>query len=304
MNRNIDLPHAVFLASTVIVGLSVFFIFGFLFMTAAPVLEQEGIGFIIGTEWNYETHTYGILNFIAGTLALTAVTLVLAVPLSLFTAIFLAEWAPAWLEQIMRPPIEMLVGIPSVVYGLFGFFFLEKVFRYHVDPAISGTLGQFIPIFHDPAPHTGLGILLASTILAIMILPTVTALSQEAMMGVSREWKEGSLAIGATKWQTIRRVVVPAAMPGIITAIILGIMRAVGETMAVLMLMGGKEHIPTSILDGGTAMTSKIIADIGYYASFGEPRAALFAIGGIIFLMEILFVAAARAIGKHYTKTR
>jgi len=304
MYRNIDIPHAVFLASTVIVGLSVCLIFGFIFVTAAPVLEKEGINFILGTEWDYDAHVYGIFNFIAGTLALTAVTMVLAVPLSLFTAIFLAEWAPAWLERIMRPPIEMLVGIPSVVYGLFGFFFLEKVFRYYINPAISGTLGQIIPIFHDPTPYTGKGILLASTILAIMILPTVTVLSQEAMMGISREWKEGSFALGATKWQTIRRVVLPAAMPGIITAIILGIMRAVGETMAVLMLMGGQEHVPTSILDSGTAMTSKIIADIGYYASFGEPRAALFAIGGVIFLMEILFVAAARGIGAWYVRGR
>lgn len=295
-----DWPKTVFQASTILVVLSVFLIFGFLLMTAAPVLEKEGIGFITGTEWNYKTGTYGIANFIAGTLLLTAMTMVMAFPLSLFTAIFLAEWAPAWLERLMRPPIEMLVGIPSVVYGIFGFYFLEPIFRNTIEPGIDATLGQVIPLFRDVHPIDGFGYPLAATVLSIMILPTVCALSQEAIKAVPQEYREGSLAVGATKWQTIRNIVLPAAFSGILTAFILGVMRAIGETMAVLMLMGGNAHMPGSFLDTGKVMTSKIIADIGYYVSFDEPRSALFALGVCIFAIEIIFVALARLIGSRY----
>ena len=182
---------------------------------------------------------------------MTAVTMAIAVPVGVLTAIYLAEWAPRWMEGILRPLIELLVGIPSVVYGIFGFFILEKFFQRYIDPAISGTLGKLIPFLHDTSPTDGSGFLLASSVLAIMILPTIIAISQEAMQAVHAEHREGSLALGATKWETIKHVVIPIAFPGIVTAIILGMMRAMGETMAVVMLIGNTAKIPGSVFDTG-----------------------------------------------------
>lgn len=300
MDRNSTLPGKAFLASTIFTGFIVLFLIGFVFYTAAPVLGKEGIGFVTGTTWSYENHQYGIGLFIAGTLILTAVTMVIAFPLGIFTAIFLAEWAPVWLERIMRPSIELLVGIPSVVYGIFGFFVLENIFQDYVDPFIDGTLG-FIPIFRDTHPSSGSGVLLASTVLAIMILPTIVTLSQEAMRAVPQDYREASYALGATKWETIKKVVIPTAISGIITGVVLGLMRAMGETMAVVMLLGNSAHVPVSILDTGYAMTSKILNDIGFYCMFPEPLSALFAIGAVLFVIEMVFVAVIRYIGSNNT---
>lgn len=303
MPRDIDLPHAVFLVSALFTGLIVILIFGFIFHTAAPVLMKEGLGFLTGNEWNYDTSEYGILTFLCGTLIMTAVTMLLACPVGIATAIYLAEWAPGWLEKLIGTMIELLVGIPSVIFGIFGFFILEPIFRTRINPFIDQTLG-FLPIFRMGNPDTGLGVLLASTVLAIMVLPTIVALSKEAMEQVPSSYREGSYSVGATQWETIRFMIIPVAMPGIVTAIILALMRAMGETMAVVMLLGATNRIPTSILDTGNAMTSKILTDIGYYLSFPEPTSALFAIGGVLFLIEIVMVALARFISRRITVTR
>jgi phosphate transport system permease protein len=135
-----------------------------------------------------------------------------------------------------------------------------------------------------------------------MILPTIAAISQESIRSIPDSYREASLALGATKWQTIKKVVIPAALPGIVTGCILGMMRAMGETMAVVMVMGNSQHIPSSILDTGFAMTSKILSDIGYYFAQPEPRAALFGIAVVLFLMEMGFVALARAISASAAK--
>lgn len=295
MDRHSKTPRRLFLAATLLTAIIVIFLIGFVFCTAAPVLGKEGPGFITGSKWEYNEE-YGIAIFLVGTLLLTAVTLVIAVPLGIFTAIFLAEWAPVWLERIMRPCIELLVGIPSVVYGIFGFFILENIFQHQINPFIDSTLGTFIPIFRNTTPQTGLGILLASTVLAIMILPTIVALSQEAMKAVPNDYREASFALGATKWETIKNVVIPASLMGITTGVILGLMRAMGETMAVVMLIGGNDNMPESILGTGSAMTSKILNDIGFYCMFPEPMSALFAIAAVLFVMEMAFVAIIRIV--------
>ncbi len=290
------LPHLLLLTCVLTTAAITLFFIAFIFKTALPVFESEGLGFITGTKWSYTDQVYGIRIFIIGTLVMTAVTLLLAVPVSIFTAIFLSEFAPVRVAGIMRPTIELLVGIPSVVYGIFGLFVLENIFQDTIDPFLSGTLG-FIPIFHDPSPNSGTGVLLASTILAVMVLPTIIALSEDAMRAVPNEYKEASFALGATHWETIRKVVLPTASGGILAATILGMMRAMGETMAIVMLLGNSAHIPSSVLDTGYAMTSKILNDIGYYCAMDEPRSALFGIAAVLFAMEILFVAAARKIG-------
>jgi phosphate transport system permease protein len=291
------LPHILLLTCVLATAAITIFFIAFIFKTAFPVFESQGLGFITGTKWSYSEQVYGIRIFIIGTLAMTGVTLLLAVPVSVFTAIFLSEFAPVRVAGIMRPMVELLVGIPSVVYGIFGLFVLENIFQHHIDPFLSGTLGLFIPFFHDPSPNSGSGVLLASTILAVMILPTIIALSEDAMRAVPFEYKEASFALGATHWETIRKVVLPTASGGILAATVLGMMRAMGETMAIVMLLGNSQKIPSSVLDTGYAMTSKILNDIGYYCAMDEPRSALFGIAAVLFAMEILFVAAARKIG-------
>jgi phosphate transport system permease protein len=295
MKKHIDLPKGIFFAIAGITAFLVFVIIGFLLYTAAPVLEMSGIGFITSSVWDYNTNQYGIFIFLIDTILVTALTLALAVPVGLLTAMYLAEWAPAWMEKVLRPLVELLVGIPSVVYGFFGLFILSNFFLSYLNPFVDRVLG-FIPIFRNVRPDTHAGLLLTATILAVMVIPTIVALSQDAMRGVPDEYREASIALGATRWETVRNVVIPSAFPGIVTAVILAMMRAIGETMAVVMLMGNVTKIPASIFDVGYPMTAKILNDIMYYVAFPEPRAALFGIAVVIFLLEILAVAGVRLI--------
>jgi phosphate transport system permease protein len=291
-----DVPGLIFLICSIITISIIVFVVGFVFYTALPTFQREGLNFIFGSDWDYNQNQYGALVFIGGTIALTVVTIAIACPLSILTAIFLAEYSPARVTKILRPMIELLVGIPSVVYGIFGLFVLQSMFKHNINPGVSSVLG-FIPILRNLQPYTGTGLLLASVILSIMILPTITSLSIEAIYSVPREYKEASISLGATKWETIKKTVLPIASPGIISAIVLGIMRAMGETMAVVMLFGSQMHIPGSLFDTGYAMTSKILNDIGYWVAVPTARSALFGLAAVLIFFEVITVAAARIIG-------
>jgi len=288
-------PEIVIFGIAGITACSVLLIMGFIGATAAPVLMKEGLGFLTGTVWNFESGSYGIVIYFLGTLVLALLTLVLAIPLGLLTAVYLAEWAPARLEQVLRPAIELLVGIPSVVFGIFALFVLEPFFRDFVDPAIANTLGV-IPWFHNDMPQSGATVLLAACVLAIMVMPTIVVLSQEAMKSVPQGMKEASLALGATRWETMRGIVFPVAFPGIVTGIILALMRAMGETMAVAMILGGTSQIPSSVLGSAYPMTVKILNDINFWIAMDEPRSALFGIAFVLLILEIGFVGIIRAI--------
>lgn len=290
MNRRPDFHNYLFLFCSVVTALSVITIIGFIFITAAPALIHEGPGILVGSTWDYPSLQYGAWSFIAATLMVTAATLVLAVPLGLATAIFLSEWAPPWLDQTLMTLIELLVGIPSVVYGIFGFYVLRGYFENSVNPFIGNTFG-FIPLLRE-GNNIGLGIPLASTVLAIMILPTIVALSREAMRGVPAELREGSAALGATRWETIRHLVLPASFSGTITGVIMGTMRAMGETMAVVMLIGNVSSTPTSFLSMGEPLTAKILLDIENYLTDSVATSALFALAAVLLIMEIAFIAA------------
>lgn len=289
------------LAQTIFFGCAAFtafitlFFIGFIVYTALPVFESQGLNFLFGSTWDYSKGIYGMRVFLMGTLIMIVVTMILAVPVSIFTAIYIAEYASRAVTSIMRPMIELLVGIPSVVYGIFGLFVLENIFQYHIDPFLDSTLG-FIPIFQDLGVN-GTGVLLASTVLAVMVLPTITTITEDSIRSVPYSYREASFAMGATHWQTIKNVVLPAASKGVLLGTVLGMMRAMGETMAIVMLLGNSNKIPGSILDTGYAMTSKILNDIGYYVSQEEPRSALFGIAAVLFLLEIMFVGIARKIG-------
>jgi phosphate transport system permease protein len=181
-----------------------------------------------------------------------------------------------------------------VVFGLFGFFVLRDYFANTINPTISRILG-WIPFFRDVNPGSGTGILLAATILSVMTLPTIVALSQEAIRSVPSDYREASLALGATKWETIRHVILPSAFAGIITSIVLAMMRAIGETMAVVMVLGNLPQVPGSILGEGYAMTSKILNDIAYVLVDPEQLSATFGIALVLFVIEIGMVAFVRA---------
>jgi phosphate transport system permease protein len=297
MNISEFAPKSVFTLCTILTAFVTLFFVGFVFYTAYPTFESQGlVNFITGDRWSYDDHVFGIRMYLGGTLMLTLVTLVLSVPVGLLTAIFLSEFASARVAATLRPLIELLVGIPSVVYGIFGLFVLAPIFASHVAPFTVSVLG-FIPFFSSTGDPRGVGLALASTVLAIMILPTIISVSEDSIRSVGFEYREASFSLGATHWETISRVVLPAASKGIIAAVILGMMRAMGETMAIVMLFGGAQEIPTMLFDPGMAMTNKILADVGFKIHLEEARSAIFAVAAVLFAAEILFVGLARAIG-------
>ncbi|APH39748.1 phosphate ABC transporter permease subunit PstC [Methanohalophilus halophilus] len=292
-----DLPHVTFLLCGILTALITIFFIGFIFQNAYPTFENQGlINFLTGNKWSYTDGVYGVRIFLLGTIIITFLTMIMAVPLGIFTAIYLAEYASEKTANMIRPFVELLVGIPSVVYGIFGFLILSNLFREYIEPAISNNLG-FISIFYDTSPTSGTSILLASTILTIMILPTIVSISEYAMRSVPKEYSQGSFAMGTTHWETIRNIVLPTASGGIYSSIILGMMRAMGETMAVVMVVGILTKVPNSIFSGGYPMTSKILNDIGYHVAIPEHKSALCAVAAVLFALEILFVAIARKMG-------
>jgi phosphate transport system permease protein len=255
-------------------------IIGFIFQQGFPAMEQVGIlKFIFGFDWSPSNDQYGVFTMIVGSLGITFLSLLFAVPLSLLCAIFLAEIAPNVMRRILKPVIETLAGIPSVVYGFFGLIVL-------------------VPIMREQFGGTGFSMLTASLILTVMVLPTIISISEDALRSIPVEYKEASLALGATHWQTIKNVIFPAAIPGIITAVILGMGRAIGETLAVIMVAGNVTQIPNSIFDPVRALTSNIALEMGY--ATGLHYNALFATGIVLFVMIIILLVIANYF--HYKK--
>jgi phosphate transport system permease protein len=228
--------------------------------------------------------TYGILPFIVGTFLTTGIAIMIAAPLGLGCAIFLAEFCPKRLRYILRPIYELLAGIPSVIYGLWGYLTFGPFIADHLYPLITSSLGRYIGFF-SATSNIGKDILTASIVLSIMIVPIIITLSEDAIRVVRRDLKEGSLALGATRWQTMRHVILPEAKSGVVTSIILGTGRAIGETMAVLMIMGASAQIPTSIFDSGGTMTTVIAGTFGWSFTSELTRHALFAVAIILFIL-------------------
>jgi phosphate transport system permease protein len=231
--------------------------------------------------------TYGILPFIIGTFITTCIAILIAAPLGLGCAIFLAEYCPKKLRLILRPMYELLAGIPSVIYGLWGFLTFGPLLAHHIYPLLTNTLGQYIGIF-SATSNIGEDVLTASIVLSIMILPIIITLSEDSIRVVRHELKEGSLALGATRWQTMRRVILPEAKSGVVTSIILATGRAIGETMAVLMIVGAFSKVPSSLFDSTGTMTTVIAGTLGWSFTNDLTRHALFAIGIILFIMVFI----------------
>jgi phosphate transport system permease protein len=262
-----------------------------LFMASRETIAQDGFGFITSTEWNPALGggTFGALPFIFGTLVTSTIALVIAVPISLGIAIFLAELAPDWLRGPASFLVELLAAVPSVIYGLWGFFVLRPVMLSTVEPALGKAFG-FLPLFQGPS--FGNDILLASMVLAIMILPTISSVSREVLRAVPNVYREGALALGATRWEAIRSVVLPQARSGVTGAVILGLGRALGETMAVTMLIGNKPQIASSLFAPGATMASIIANE--YPEAHGRQLSALTEIGLLLFVLTLALNIVAR----------
>jgi phosphate transport system permease protein len=252
--------------------------------------QKFGLDFVTGQTWDPVAGIFGALPFIVGTILAASFAVVVAAPIGILTAIFLSELAPRRVATPLTFMIELLAAIPSVVIGLWGVFILAPFLRDTVEAWIVSVFG-WIPFLGGPA-H-GIGLFAASTILAIMILPTIVTISREVIQAVPGSQREAMFALGATRWETIRRVVVPFARSGIIGAIILGLGRALGETLAVTMVIGNRDAIPSSLFDQTQTIASKIATSFSE-ASVGIETSSLIALGLVLLVLTILLNVVAR----------
>jgi phosphate transport system permease protein len=244
----------------------------FILREGLPAFSKIGaFDFIFGNVWRPGIDQYGILSMIVGSIAVTIVSMIMAVPLGIACAILLAEVAPSKVRNILRPAVELLVGIPSVVYGLVGLVLLV--------PIISNIGGS------------GFSILTASIVLMVMVLPTIISISEDSIRAIPVSYREGALALGATKWQTIKGVILPAAKSGIGAGIVLGMGRAIGETMAMIMVIGNSIAFPGSLLDAARTLTGNIAPEMNY--ATGTPESALSATGVVLFVFILLLNSVA-----------
>lgn len=266
-----SLTEKIFLISASVAIISLLLIIGFVFYKGLRPFIIEGYSFwdfIFGTQWIPSANKYGILPMIVASLGATIGALLIGVPVGILTSIFIAEIAPKKIAKIMSGAVELLAGIPSVLYGVFGLAIIV--------PTIQD-------VFNLPKGQSLLAVII---VLAIMMLPTVITVSETAIRAVPNAYKEGSLALGASKTETIFKVIVPAAKSGIMTGVVLGIGRAIGETMAVILVAGNTPVIPSSIMDSVRPLTTNIALEMGY--AFGTHQEMLFATGVVLFTFILI----------------
>ena len=262
------LARALFTAAAAISIIAVALICVFLFANGVPAMAEIGLpDFLFGTTWRPSNDIYGIFPMIVGSIYVTAGAIIVGVPIGFLCAVYLSRFANGAVSRVLKPGVELLAGIPSVIYGFFG-------------------LVVIVPFIRNTLPGNGLSLLAASVLLGIMILPTVITVAQSSLDAVPRQYYEGALALGADHEHAVFRVVVPAAASGIVAGIVLGIGRAIGETMAVIMVAGNQTVIPGSIFDGVRTMTANIVLEMGYAA--GLHRQALVATGVVLFVFVML----------------
>ncbi len=262
-------------AMVVVVGLAM--VIYFMVSESLPAFTRAGPANLFSALWEPKSGRYGMTVFLVGTLATTAGGLLLGTPLALALALFLKEVAPPRARELFARLIELLAGIPSIVLGWLGFTFL-------------------VPILRETTDSSGTGILAASIILAVMVMPTITTISRDALEAVPASFREASLALGATRWQTIKGVLLPSAKHGILAAVILGMGRAVGETMAVAMVIGPASVFPTSLTSPTHTLTTKILMEMG--ESTGVQRSSLFVMGLVLLFLAMAMVLLVRAVSR------
>ncbi len=262
--------HVVFFVAAIASIIAVFLICLFLFVNGIPAMGEIGVfDFLLGTKWAPSNNppSFGIFPMILGSIYVTAGAIVIGVPIGILTSVFMAKYCPKKMYKVLKPATELLAGIPSVVYGFFG-------------------LVVIVPLIRLIAGGTGSSILAASILLGIMILPTIIGVSESAIRSVPDSYYEGSLALGATHERTIFRVMLPAAKSGIMAGVVLGIGRAIGETMAVIMVAGNQARMPAGLLKGIRTLTANIVIEMGYAADL--HREALIATGVVLFVFILI----------------
>ena len=260
--------HVVFLLFACASICAVVLICLFLFANGVPAIGKIGVfDFLLGTTWRPGNDIYGIFPMIIGSIYVTAGAIIFGVPIGLLTAVFMARFCPKPLYKVLKPAVNLLAGIPSIVYGFFG-------------------LVVIVPAFQQLFGTNGKGVLTASGLLGIMILPTIISVAESSIRAVPESYYEGSLALGATRERSMFRAVLPAAKSGIMSGIILGIGRAIGETMAVCMIAGNQPVIPGSVLEGVRTLTANIVIELGY--AQGLHREALIATGVVLFVFILI----------------
>lgn len=257
-----------------------------------PALEKFGIGFFFSKEWDSVKGEYGALAMIYGTVVTSFLALLLAVPTGIGVALFLQELAPPWLGRPIGFFVEMLAAVPSIVYGLWGVFVLSPWLRDYIQTPLAEKFAWF-PLFSGPP--MGLGLMAAGFVLAIMIVPTIAALSREVFRAIPNSYREAALGIGATRWECLKVAVLKTATPGLVAAVILGLGRALGETMAVTMVVGNRVEILTSLFAPGQTLAS-ILANQYAEADSDLHLSALTAVGLSLFILSLLINGLARAI--------
>lgn len=258
-----------------------------LYVRALPILQKLPLRELLtGTEWAPMSGHFGFKPFIVGTVWVTVLSMVLATPICLLTAIYLSEFAHPRSRAILRPIIDILAGIPSVVYGLFGVLVIVPLVGDHLAPWASKHL-SFIPPLSSPEFSTGYTILAGGVVLGLMVIPFIVAVAEEVLHGVPAAMREASLALGATRWETVKHVLVRASLPGLVAAVVLGFSRAFGETMAVLMVVGNVWEMPRSIFDPAYPLPALIANNYGEMMSIPLYDAALL-LAALILLVIVL----------------
>ncbi len=290
-----------FLSLRVLAGTIIALLFAIVILLlyqSKQIFLRDGLHFLWGSEWNPNSDIYGALPFIYGTIVTSFVALLMAVPVSVGCALFITELCPRRLQGPLSFLIEMLAAIPSVVYGLWGIFVLAPLVREYIQPPLGRTLG-FLPFFQGPP--FGIGLLSASIVLAIMILPTITTMSREVFRAIPQLTREAALTLGATRWEMIFMSVLKTGVPGVFGAVVLGLGRAMGETMAVTMVVGNRADISLSLFSPGATMAS-VIANEYPEASTQLYLSALTAIGVSLFLVSLVVNLLARWIVYRFQK--
>ncbi|MGA3093967.1 MAG: phosphate ABC transporter permease subunit PstC [Dehalococcoidales bacterium] len=281
-------PRAALICALIVVAILINILI-ILFIQAWPAIRGTGASFFVSSTWDPVKNAYGALPAIYGTLVSSLLALLIAVPISLGAAIFLVELSPAWLRTPASFLIEMLAAIPSVIVGLWGLFVLVPVVRNPIESWLGTHLGN-LPFF--TGPPFGFGFLAAAIILAIMIIPIITAMSRDVLRAVPSAQREAMLALGATRWETINKAVLPYGRSGLVGAIMLGLGRALGETMAVTMVIGNGYRLTASLFSPGTTVASKLASDFG--ESAGLSLSSLIELALILFIITLLVNVVAR----------
>jgi phosphate transport system permease protein len=264
-----------------------------LFINAWPAFQKFGIGFVWRVEWDIVNEEFGAAIAIVGTLLSASIALLIAVPLAFGIALFLTETCPVWLRRPLGTAVELLAAVPSIIYGMFGLFIFAPLFAEYGQPALQSTLGQMpliAPLFGGAM--NGIGILAAGIVLSFMVLPFIAAVMRDVFEIVPPILRESAYGLGCTTWEVVRRVVLPYTQKGVIGGVMLGLGRALGETMAVTFVIGNSQRLSASLFSPGTSIASTLANEFGEAADF--HLSTLFALGFLLFVITFIVLALAK----------